>query len=355
MFPYLFLFAFAAYLYLNQNASKITLGVFSFFMILICGFRDMIGGFDVYIYAEIFENINKDYFNEYFELGFVLYFKIIRFLGSSRELMFFSTALLMIGLHTSTISKDYSSKGVAIFIYFCKFFLFTFVYLRQGLAMGILWLAIPYLLANKRWKAYVLVGLAFFFHKTALVFALLVLVCHYQFKKQQFFIIMSVAAAVALTPVGTFAASFFSENIDQKYEGYAAQFTEVNFLYVIEAGLLIFLLLKYRLSFYQTPKGTLVFNGVVLYTFFIVLSLTNATFVRLSWYFLIFYCFGLAYIYSFITQPKWRFTYRLVVFVYFSLVFFRLLIYYDGGDFMPYKSIFEDFDRGGMWEHMEYK
>jgi hypothetical protein len=269
--------------------------------------------------------------------------------------MFFSTALLMIGLHTFTISKVNTSKGVAVFIYFCKFFLFTFVYLRQGLAMGILWLAIPYVFNKKRFIAFALVGLAFFFHKTALVFALLVLVPQFQFKKFQFFIIMSVAAAVALSPLGELAASFFSENIDKKYEGYADQFNEVNFLYLIEAGLLIFLLLKYRLSFYQTPKGTLVFNGVVLYTFFIVLSLTNATFVRLSWYFLIFYCNGLAYIYSFITQPKWRFTYRLVVFMYFSLVFFRLLIYYDGGDFLPFKSIFEDFDRGGMWEHLEYK
>ncbi len=315
----------------------------------------MIGGFDVYIYAEIFEKIDNDLFTEYFEKGFLYYYKTLRIIGSSRELMFFVTAALMIGVHTVTLTKWSNHKGMATFIYFCKFFLFTFVYLRQGLAMGLLWMSLPYLFNKQRVMALVFIIAAYFFHKTAVVFILLFFIPNYQIKKYQLFIVIGLAAAVALTPMGAFIASFFSENIDQKYEGYVTKFTEVNFLYVIEAGLLIFLLLKFRPTFYQTPKGTLVFNGMLLYTFFIVLSLTNATFVRLSWYFLLFYCIGLVYIYQFITLPNWKLTFRLAVFVYFSLVFFRLLLYYDGGDFLPYKSIFEDFDRGGVWEHMEYK
>jgi hypothetical protein len=85
------------------------------------------------------------------------------------------------------------------------------------------------------------------------------------------------------------------------------------------------------------------------------MGITNATFIRFSWYYLIFVVLALPYMYAFINDQKNKQTFKLLVFFYFALLFFRLLISYDGGDLLPYKSIFQDFERNGMWEFMEYR
>ena len=83
--------------------------------------------------------------------------------------------------------------------------------------------------------------------------------------------------------------------------------------------------------------------------------MTNATFIRLAWYYFFFVIIALPYMFIFARTNFNRLTFKSFIYIYYSLVFFRLLLVYDGGDFMPYKSIFQDFDREGRWEYMEYR
>ena len=59
MIPYLLLFLFASVLYYSETEShKISNNILILFgLVVVCfiGFRDMIGGFDVYIYGEVYE------------------------------------------------------------------------------------------------------------------------------------------------------------------------------------------------------------------------------------------------------------------------------------------------------------
>jgi len=64
---------------------------------------------------------------------------------------------------------------------------------------------------------------------------------------------------------------------------------------------------------------------------------------------------GLPLIYNFSEGVNSKRVFKTAVYTYYTLLFFRLMILYDGGDFMPYKSIFQDFDRQGRWEFYEYK
>jgi hypothetical protein len=63
----------------------------------------------------------------------------------------------------------------------------------------------------------------------------------------------------------------------------------------------------------------------------------------------------MAYIFTFIENERARKLFLNLTLLYFSALFFRLLILYDDGDFMPYKMFFQDFDRGGMFDFMEYR
>ena len=58
MIPYLFLFVFATILYFQDTGRRVGVLFYIFiaFLILLSGFRDMIGGYDVYIYADVYES-----------------------------------------------------------------------------------------------------------------------------------------------------------------------------------------------------------------------------------------------------------------------------------------------------------
>ncbi|NJM78915.1 MAG: hypothetical protein HC854_03475 [Flavobacterium sp.] len=60
--------------------------------------------------------------------------------------MFFACAAIIMLFHFYTVKKYSSIVYFSLFILFCKFFLMSFVYLRQGIAMGVIWFSIRYVL-----------------------------------------------------------------------------------------------------------------------------------------------------------------------------------------------------------------
>ena len=359
MLVYALLFLFAAFLYFKPNKENDTFlfVVFVSVYAIVSGFRDMIGGFDVYVYGEVFE-APKEIVLSYkpFEKGFAFFFVILKMLSDNRSFMFFMTALMMAMLHFRTIKNLSPMVYFSAFIFFCKFFLMSFVYLRQGLAMGIIWFAIPFVLDKKYLKFFVLVFIAYFFHKSALVFIPLFFYGNSNIKNVQLLFFTFILSVITLSPIGTEIATFFSEESEnQKLVLYTNKSSGINFFYLIEIIFLTLLALNFRNEFYKTKETTVLFNGLIGYIVVVILGVTNATYIRFSWYYLIFVVVTLPYMFTFINDNKKQQTFKFLIFSYFGLLFFRLLISYDGGDLLPYKSIFQDFERNGMWEFMEYR
>ena len=359
MLVYALIFLFAAILYFQPEYKKdyTLFYVFVFFYVIISGFREMIGGFDVYIYGEVFE-APKEFILAYkpFEKGFAFYFVLLKGISNNRSFMFFMTALIMTLLHFRAIKNLSPLVYFSVFIFFCKFFLMSFVYLRQGLAMGIIWLAIPYIQDKKYIKFFGLVFIACFFHKSSLVFIPLYFYGNTNIKNIQLLLFTIILAIIAISPLGNLITTAFSEETDNaQLSLYSSKSSGVNFFYLIEIIVLTILSLNFRNEFYKNKESTIVLNGLVGYIMIVIMGITNATFIRFSWYYLIFVVLALPYMYAFINDQKNKQTFKLLVFFYFALLFFRLLISYDGGDLLPYKSIFQDFERNGMWEFMEYR
>ncbi|NJM78914.1 MAG: hypothetical protein HC854_03470 [Flavobacterium sp.] len=76
MIPYILLFLLASFLFFIPSDKKTQLGYYIFLIVVILfsGFRDMIGGYDVYIYAEVYE-VPLDQLMQFstFEIGFRWY------------------------------------------------------------------------------------------------------------------------------------------------------------------------------------------------------------------------------------------------------------------------------------------
>lgn len=361
MIPYFFIFFIFLFFYFFKN-EKDDSEIFPFVFCTIAlscfiGFRDMIGGFDVFIYGELYESDNAIIMQYLpFETGFKYYYLLLRLFSENRYFMFFITALITISFHFAILKKYSESVFIAIFIYFCKFTLMDFVYLRQGLAMCFVWISIDFVLKRKLIWFLTLVFLAFNFHRSALLFVPIYFIYNVKFNNVSMFITLLVTFTIAISPLGNILFGFLAETSDNdKLSLYVSRNNDVNIFYFIEIILISILGFNFKDKFYQTEIGTFFFNGMVIYILVSTLALTNPTFVRFGWYFFVFIIVGITYIYSFIDDVKQKNIFKTLTFLYFTLLFFRLVIILDGGDYMPYKTFFQDFDRQGQFDWMEYR
>lgn len=162
------------------------------FSILACvvGLRDMIGGYDVYIYGDFFDSLSlKDFSsNTYFmaflfEKGYALYCYFIHCFTNNRYIFFLITALLSYYLVFKSFRVLDKILLFALFIFFCKYFLMSFVYVRQFLAMGIVWLAVPFIINRNFLKFSIVVLLASTLHTSAVIFFPTYFICKYQYSR----------------------------------------------------------------------------------------------------------------------------------------------------------------------------
>ena len=163
------------------------------------------------------------------------------------------------------------------------------------------------------------------------------------------------AFVFSISPFSSIFLELLAENADEKVGVYIEKSGGMNLFYLIECMILIYLMLKFRADFYKTKFTTLIINGLFSYILVNIMALTNASFLRFGWYYFIFLVFALPYIYTFIKDRRFRANYKMLIFIYYSALFIRLLISFDDGDFMPYKTIFQDFKRNSQWDSMEYR
>lgn len=359
MLPYLFIFALALIVYFsNPLKNKFIIYFFMVCLMLITGLRDMIGGYDVYIYAEVFEVLKGKqlYIYNSFEKGFLTYYYILQQVSTKREFLFFASAIIMYGLHFFVIKRDTENISISLFVYFCKFFIYSFVYLRQGLAMAVIWLSISMIINKRHIYALFIIGLAFTLHRSSIIFIPYIFVANKKFNNYQLLLGGFIIFFLSFTPLGDILKESTIETAGgEKASGYFSKNSGANIFYLIESLVLFILGLNFRNYFYKTKKGIAIFNGFTLYVFFTLATLTNASFLRLTWYYFIFLVLAIPYMYNAIKDIKLRNFFKLCLGVYFGATFIRLLILWDGGDLMPYKSIFQDFNRNGRFEFMEYR
>lgn len=172
--------------------------------------------------------------------------------------------------------------------------------------------------------------------------------------------VLALTLFIAVTPLSLFLFSSLAESADNDkvnvyLEATAGGAAAINFFYFLEILLIIILMLKFRAQFYLTNKGIFIFNGMFAYVLISALALTNATFVRFGWYFFIFIILGITDIYTYIDDKKQRKMFKNLTYFYFALLYLRLVFLLDAGDFMPYKTFFQDFDRHGAFDWMEYR
>lgn len=358
MIPYIiiFLFVFVAYWYHDSNSTK----HYYFLMIasiIMIGSRDMIGGYDVYIYGEFFETTSDAYILGFkgFEYGYNIFNFLLRKISSNRYFFFACCAVLTIPIHFGVIKKLSPLLLFSIFIYFSKFFLMSFVYVRQFLAMAFIWMAIYYFI-NHKWKwtiLFTIIGV--YFHKSALIILPFFLIGKKRLNPQHIIIGISFFLILIIGLGEKLASLIIEASGEGRLIVYGEKSGEVNIFYFIEALILTLFAVRFRKSFYENEDTTYIFNGFLIAVFMTFISLTNATYIRFTWYYYLFIILALPQIYLYTRDIKVKEMLKIGVFVYFAALLIRMLLIWDGGDFIPYKAFYLDTERKGRFEYMEYR
>ena len=318
----------------NTKVSKSLFFSFCLSVGLFVGLADMLGGYDRYIYSEVFqdmhENVTKGVlFSEEFlyffgkEPVYGLINDFIAFFTPNRYIFILVYTLFLYIVYAANFYRYTKNPFFALLIFEGLMFFFTFTYLRQVLAAGVIWLSIPYVAQRNSKKYFLFVILATLIHNSAAYMILLYFIPRSKFDKKYIVLFMLALLIIGVSGITKFIFSISGDFVNNaRIAGYADT-AEMGFRieYVIEATLFLSILLfNYRRidedAFSLTLANVyLMFCGVLLF------FCKSSDGGRIAWYCLI----GVIVILERLCRPKSAVQLKSFITIMSFVLFYRIL------------------------------
>ena len=166
---------------INRN-NKFLIG-YTTFLAFFVGLSDMFGGYDRYIYGEIFDgmadditvgaNVFEGVSFLFFEIGYSFLCYMIALITENRYIYILVITLIIYFNLYKTFERHFKNYPFAFILFLGMTFFFTFTYLRQVVAFSFAWISIRFLLDNKKLQFFAMVALVALIHKSGIMFAAL--------------------------------------------------------------------------------------------------------------------------------------------------------------------------------------
>ena len=352
---------------------------------LIAGLRDMMGGTDVYVYADIFENLAKTQefsLGMFFSLGsegrvmgaepgWILYNRLVGLFTDNRYVFFFVTSLLCYLALFRHLRKFAPYFFFALLIIFCRQFLQSFIYVRQFMACMIVWFALDFAIKRRLIPFLAVVLVAMNIHVCGFLFVIVYPLIRW--KMPGFVMLGGFAAALAmgLTPAfGAFLESFGTFVGNEKAVGYAeGTGGGAHLFYMAEGLLMAAAMLMARPAVYgrdvpapipggnaagsalarlkarlprsavdSSPRTVAMFNVMFLYICTSLTTLQSPGMMRLIWVFWIGPICMLPYVCEKIIAGGGRSFFKALIILYFIAAFWLFAVRFDSGEMLNYRT-----------------
>ena len=315
MWLYLLIFFIPVFFFLSTNPGRNQHSSFLFLFLLglslFVGFSDMFGGYDRYIYGEIFDNIadittiKGDYsdsllYNFYSsEIGYTLLNVLISFFTENRYIFILIVTLIIYTLLFVSIKKYTVNYPLATILFLGLWFFFTFTYLRQVLGATIVWLGIRYVIERKFWKFMVVVLIGFSMHNSAIIFFPLYFIPQRKFSPK---LIVGIMLSLLVLGLSSIPNSFFevyeSSSIVERHAEYNAS-GGLRVAYILEAFFFLYLILKNYKNIPNDKQHVVLLNMALVFCGILLLFVRSENGGRLSWYYMIGIISTLTFIYNY--------------------------------------------------------
>ncbi|QKH88945.1 EpsG family protein [Prevotella melaninogenica] len=367
-----YLFIFILVLFINSLAIKYNYNrdralFFSLVILAVfVGLSDMLGGYDRYIYASLFDDIaditrvggnykDASIFTLYpSEIGYIGSNVLISFITSNRYIFILLYTLIIYFLYYFSLKKYCINYPFAIMLFMGLMFFFTFTYFRQMVGVGIAWFAIRYVYKKELYKFIICVLVAASFHNSAIILFPLYFLPIKRFSQRSIIIIMSICLVLGLSGGPSALFRLYGDVTDMQYrtDSYAEQETGFRYEYIIEAFVFLYFILKNYSLIPTTKKNIVLLNTSLGFCAILLLFVLSLNGGRLGWYYLIGVISTLSLIANNIKSNNLT---RKIIPIICFLLFFRI-VYYWGFLLSPYKTFFTNGVReyDPIYEKYEY-
>ncbi|WPC34790.1 EpsG family protein [Acinetobacter sp. YWS30-1] len=305
-------------------------------LVLFASIRSDEVGADTKNYTLNFNNnflIDNYSFNDGIELGYKFLEYFILYFTNNYFWLFFISSCIVIFCYLYIFKKFSVNYFISVFT-FISFGYYTFFFngLRQGIAMALSALSLPYLINNNFFKYFLVIFIASFFHKSALILILFYFLVNMRFKFE-YKLILILFTSLILSPL---VISILSSHYE-RYSSYSSA-SENSGGYLTLIFYLLIGLIGY-FSLFLSEKDNVTFNKIFQLYFLGVIFIIPIAMIgtsasgpqRLLFYFSWLSCFIIPYFFDKIRGNFAYFTFFALCFIYFYLITtrFSLLVPYS--------------------------
>ena len=355
---------------LKQGSTKSTVFLVCWLatLALFVGFSDMLGGYDRYIYGELFDEvadvrraggeIQSAYIFELYssEFGFSWLNVAISYITANRYIFILILTIVIYSLLFISFKKYVDNYPFALVLFMGLIFFFTFTYLRQLVGVGVGWLSIEYVYKRKLWKFLAIVLLATLIHNSAIILLPIYFLPIKQYSKKLVIVLMVFCFIVGITGIPSAVFDIYGSVSEMEGRGQNYAQNEVGFKieYILEAFFFLYFILRNYEKVPKTPTKIVLLNVALLFCAVLLIFSRSLNGGRLGWYYLI----GLISTLSLVVPNGKRIGGQFLVLSIFScFLFLRILLFAWGplGTLYPYKSFFTNGVRKGDWVHDKWE
>ena len=342
MLIYLFVYivALVAFFILAKpsQSSGMFLSLFFLYVVIFIGLGDMIGGYDRYIYGEMFDLVADELRgsrdmetmmstvqgNEY---GYFAWEYVVAHVTSNRYVFILLSTLLMYVLYFIAFRTCIENYPVATLMFLGLFYYFTMTYFRQVLACGFIWIGIKYVWERK-----------FIKFMLFLVFSYTVVIS-----------VMIVALLLGLTSI---PSMLLSESSDSRSTDYTRDISGGRIEYVLEAVFFLALIFWNYTRIPETKKDLVLLNSSIAFCAVLLFFIRFGQGGRIAWYFMI----GLFYTFSKLAQSATHGRDIKGIVLILSLFLFLRVSFLWAFNLTPYKTFLSNgFPSGDRWIYDKYE
>lgn len=304
MWLYLLIFFIPVALYLatqrtKDNRSVVQLAVYLAGLAIFVGLGDMLGGYDRYIYGQVFDEIADvtDISGSYLasgsfdafpsEKGWTILNIIISFYTDNRYIFILTITLLMYTFLFISLKRYASNYPFALVIFLGLWFYFSFTYLRQVLGATLVWLSIPYIIKRKIVPYCLIVLLALTIHKSAIIFFPTYFIVNRSFSRKEIIYAMVAALVLGISPLPNALFSAYGDMSQVEMQADYGASGGFRIEYLLEAGFFLWILLRDYTESSEDMTKRVIFNIACLFCALLLFFIRSENGGRLTWYFMI--------------------------------------------------------------------
>jgi hypothetical protein len=332
---------------------------------LFVGFGDMLGGYDRYIYGELFDEVAETkffggnlllcgIFDQYpKELGYDWYNVLISFVTANRYIFILITTLIIYTLLFISIRRYTENSAFALILFMGLMFFFTFTYLRQIMGVGIAWLSIKYVYEKKLWKFLGVMAIATLFHNSAIILVPLYFIPIKKFDINSVIFVMVICLIFGLTglPTTLFDTYGSVSELEERAAEYAGDTSGFRIEYLLES---VFFLSIILYSYSKVPNNKInivLLNMSLLFCGILLFFIKSENGGRLGWYYLI----GIISTLTYISTNNRKISQFSLSIVLISFLLYLRILFSWGVLLDPYKTFFTNGTRPGDYIYDKYE